>query len=209
MQLLESLRWRYATKRFAADRTVPAEDIRLLKQATNLAATSFGLQPFRVAVVSDPDLKQRLRAAGYDQPQFTEASHIFVFAARRTVTPGHVDAFIDRMAEVREVPRERIAGYGDYIKSSIEGKSAEFLHGWSVRQAYLALGTLLAAAGERRIDACPMEGFDTAQFDEILGLGERGLAACVVAAVGYRSPEDQTQHAAKVRVPLGELFLDL
>ncbi len=206
MKLLEDLRWRYATKRFDADRTVSESDLQTLKTATNLAATSFGLQPFRIKIVSDAATKEKLRAASYDQPQLTEASHIFIFCHKLDVAPEYVDAFMKRMAEVREMPTERIEGYGDYIKGSLEGKEAEFLQDWNRRQAYIALGNLMVAAASLRLDSCPMEGFDPEKYSDILGLKEKGLGAAVICPVGYRSAEDQTQFAKKVRWSEDEMF---
>ncbi len=209
MSLIESLAWRYATKRFAPDRVIPDEDLSTLKQAINLSATSFGLQPFRVVVVRDPAVKQQLRAASYDQAQLTECSHVFVFAAMKAMPPTHIDAFLDRMAEVRQTSRTQLNGFGDYMKGSVASKSAEATENWNQRQAYIGLGTLLAAAAELRIDSCPMEGFDAGAYDRLLGLAERGLTATVIAPVGYRSAADATQHHAKVRVALGEMFLEV
>jgi len=111
------------------------------------------------------------------------------------------------LADQRGIPFEAVKGYADYIKGSMASKDEAFVKEWSKKQAYIALGTLLAAAGELKVDTCPMEGFDPAQFDEILGLSEKGLSAAVIAPVGYRSAEDKTQHYAKVRFPLAEMFL--
>ncbi|MEM9525982.1 MAG: NAD(P)H-dependent oxidoreductase [Bacteroidota bacterium] len=205
--ILDALKWRYATKKFDSSRRVSEEDITTLKQAVNLTATSYGLQPFRVVLVSDEATKEKLREAAFGQPQLTTASHVFVFASKLEVSPEYVDAFIHRLAEGRGLALEAIQGYGDYIKGSLTTKDADFIKDWTRRQAYIALGSLLATAGELRVDSCPMEGFDPAKVDEILGLTEQGLTASVIAPVGYRSAEDQTQHAAKVRLPLAELFL--
>ncbi len=204
---IDSLKWRYATKSFDTDKKVSAEDIRTLKESINLTATSFGLQPFRVMVIDDPALKTKLRAASWDQPQLEESSHVFVFASKLDMTAEYIDDFVRRTAATRELSYEALSGYGDFMKNSIAGKDPEFIQDWNRRQAYIALGTLLAAAAELRIDACPMEGFDPAQYDELLGLKEKGLTAAVIAPVGYRSAEDPTQHAAKVRLPLEEIFL--
>ena len=207
MQLLEDLRWRYATKRFAEDRTVSEDDLRKLEEAVNLTATSFGLQPFRLLVVSDPALKEQLRTASYNQPQLTECSHVFVFCAMTEMPPEQIDRYVDRIAEVRDVPREQLNDYANYMKGSVAGKSVESIKAWNQRQAYLGLGTLLAAAAQLRIDSCPMEGFDAGEYDRILGLTDKGLTATVIAPVGYRSEDDATQHYAKVRVPLEEMVI--
>lgn len=207
ISIIEALEWRYATKKFDDSKRVSEADITLLKQAISLTATSFGLQPFRVVLINDKATKAKLRAAAYDQPQLTTASHVFVLAAKTGMTAEYVDGFIEMMAEQRGVPLDAISGYGDYIKGSVTSKSPAFLESWNKRQAYIALGSLLAAAGELKVDACPMEGFDSARFDDILGLTEKGLTATVICPVGYRSEDDATQHANKVRLPLDELFL--
>ena len=205
--IISALEWRYATKQFDPERTAADADIETLKNAVNLTATSFGLQPFRVMIVTDPAVKAKLREAAFDQPQLTTAGHVFVFAAKREMSPEYIENYIKMLADQRGIPFDSVKGYADYIKGSVAGKDSGFIEDWNKRQAYIALGTLLAAAGELKIDACPMEGFDNAKFDEILGLGEQGLTANVIAPVGYRSPEDTTQHYAKVRFPLEEMFL--
>lgn len=205
--IIEGLQWRYATKHFNKDRTVNEQDIQTLKEAVNLSASSYGLQPFRVIVVTDPAIKEQLRAASYGQAQLTESSHVFVFANKLDVSEDYVNDFIQRLATTRDTPFEALKGYADYINGSLGSKDAAFIRNWTSRQAYIALGTLLATAGELKVDACPMEGFEPEKFDEILGLPAQGLSTCVIAAVGYRSEEDKTRNAAKVRLPLADMFL--
>lgn len=205
---IDALQWRYATKRFDNSRTVSDADIETLKRSVNLTATSFGLQPFRVLVVTDPALKKQLRAASYDQPQLEESSHVFVIAAKTDMSLEYVEDFVKRLAEGRGMQYEDLKGYAEYIKGNVSSKNAEFIQAWNKRQAYIALGSLLIAAGELKVDACPMEGFDATKYDDILGLSKRGLTATVIAPVGYRSPEDKTAEAAKVRLPLEDLFID-
>ncbi len=206
--IVDALQWRYATKRFDATRQVSTEDIETLKQAINLTASSFGLQPYRLLVIKNEALKAQLREASYNQPQLTEASHIFVLASKTEMSPEYIDDFIRRTADARGIALENLEGYGTYIKGAVGGKSAEDIAAWNSRQAYIALGTLLATAAELRLDACPMEGFEAAKFDDILGLAELGLTATVIAPVGYRSTEDQTNGAAKVRLPLDTFVVE-
>ena len=205
--LIEALNWRYATKKFDTSKTVSDADISTLKQAVNLTASSFGLQPYRVLIVTDQETKSKLRAAAYDQGQVSDASHVFVFASKLDVTPEYVDEFIKLTAETRDIPVETIEGYGEYIKGSIADKDETFILNWNKRQAYIGLGSLLAAAGELRVDSCPMEGFDPGKFDEILGLKEKGLTATVIAPVGYRHADDHAAQYAKVRLPLSDMFI--
>jgi nitroreductase len=207
MQLIESLKWRYATKRFDPNRKVSDADLAKLKQAVALTASSYGLQPYRIALVRDPAIRQQLREASYDQPQITEASHLFVLAAKSDMTDAYVDDYVERIARTREQDPAEVKGYGDYMKGSIRNQSADFITNWNKRQVYIALGTLLAAAAELRIDSCPMEGFQPDAYDRILKLGERGLTATVVLPVGYRSEEDATAGHKKVRLSEDDLFI--
>lgn len=207
--IISALNWRYATKKFDATKTAETAHIQTIKEAVNLAATSYGLQPFRVILVTDKDTKAKLREAAYGQPQLTDASHIFVFAAMQDISDAYVDEYMQRVADTRGIDVANLAGFGSTIKGSVKGKSTDDVRTWNQRQAYIALGTLLQTAAELHIDACPMEGFVPAQFDEILGLTSKGLGSVVIAAVGYRSEEDGLAQAAKVRLPLNELFTEI
>lgn len=209
MNLIDSLQWRYATKQFDASKKISAADLQTLQDAVSLAPTSYGLQPFRVLLITDPELREKLKAAAYGQPQITDASHLFVFAHKLDITEAYIDDFMQRTAQARGIETESLAGYSQVIKGSVAGKSPEAIAAWNQRQAYIALGHLLVAAATHHIDACPMEGFDPASVDKILGLAEQGLATAVIAAVGYRSAEDKMQLAAKVRLPQSELFVNI
>lgn len=206
MNLLDALTWRYATKQFDATQKISEADLTFLKEAIRLAPTSYGLQPFRVLLVTDPAIREQLRAAAYGQPQLTDASHIFVFAHQLDMPADRIDEFIQRTADTRGLDPTALSGYGDMIKGSLAHRSPAEITAWNQRQAYIALGHLLVAAASRQIDACPMEGFDAAAIGEILGLGEQGLGAAVIAAVGYRSAADKMQHAARVRLSPEALF---
>ena len=205
--LTEALSWRYATKKFDTERRVSGEDLDALKTAVRLSASSFGLQPYRVAVVDEQSVQDRLLPHSYNQQQVADASHVFVFAAKLDVTPDYVDRFIELTAQVRAIPVDDVRGYGEYIKSNIANKDTTFIQDWNRRQAYIGLGTLLATAAELRVDACPMEGFDPAGYDEVLGLKEKGLTACVICPIGYRHPEDHAALYPKVRWPESEFYL--
>lgn len=206
---INALNWRYATKQFDADKTVDAASIQTLKEAVNLTATSYGLQPFRVILVTDKEIKAKLREASYGQTQLTDASHIFVFAAKNDISDEYVDDFMQRIADTRGIDVANLEGYGKTIKGSVYNRSTDDVRAWNQRQAYIALGTLLQTAAELHVDACPMEGFVPSQVDEILGLKEKGLGAVVIAPVGHRSSEDKMANAAKVRLTLDQLFTEI
>lgn len=205
MSLIQDLNWRYATKNMNGE-AVSTEKLEIILAATNLAATSYGLQPFTVLVVSNEEVKAKLQAAAYGQPQVGSSSAVLVFAVPVKITTSDVEAFIDLVATTRSMPVEALDGYKGMILSTVGALPAEQQQIWSAKQAYIALGTALAAAAEQKVDACPMEGFDAAQFDEILGLTAKGLKSVVIMPVGYRSADDATAQYIKVRKPESELF---
>ena len=206
---LENLNWRYATKKFDPAKKIPEDELADLLDAIRLTPSSYGLQPYRVLVIRDPSLRERLRPACWDQSQVTDASHVLVFASRADFDGELIDSYLEEVSDTRGIPVEDLSGYGEFMKSRLlpipAGDKAE----WSARQAYIALGNLLTAAAALRIDACPMEGFDADQVDEILGLKEINLTATLIAPIGYRSPEDNTQFNQKVRRPESEFFIHL
>ena len=204
MSLLQDLQWRYATKNMN-QQPVAEETVQAILEAANLSATSYGLQPFTLVVVSNQETKNALMGAAYGQPQVGHSSHVIVFTVPLTITQEHIDAFITNVATTRGLPLEALDGYKGMIVGSILSLTPEQQQGWSAKQAYIALGTALAAAAELKVDACPMEGFNAAQIDEILGLEAKGLKSVVMMPIGYRSEEDLTAHYKKVRKPLEEL----
>ncbi len=207
-ELREQLNWRYAVKQYDRTRTVSEEDWNVLEDSVLLAPTSFGLQPFKLIVITDPAIKERLREAAYGQPQITDSSHLAVFAYKKLLTPDDLAKFIDRVAEVRKVERESLADYEQVINGSAKRAiDGGFIEAWNSRQAYIALGFLLETAAMLGIDATPMEGFDAAKFNEILGLEE--YSAVVVAAIGYRSNEDWLAPLPKVRARREDLVVRL
>lgn len=206
MKLVDGLKWRYAVKRFDSTRKLTKDQINYLKEAINFIPSSYGLQPYKVLEIENPEIREKLRVAAYGQPQLTEAAHVFVFANFTDYNTDKVDAFIKLSAETNNIPEENSKGYRDMLNGMIGSMSPEQVSTWNSKQAYIALGALLSAAAEQEIDAAAMEGFDKSKFDEILGLKEKGLTSVCIGAVGYRSPEDQNQFLKKVRKPMDQLF---
>ncbi|WP_017257478.1 NAD(P)H-dependent oxidoreductase [Pedobacter arcticus] len=208
-EIIDSLNWRYATKSFNGDKKLTDNQLDGLLSAIQLAPSSFGLQPYKVIVVEDQKVKEQLKAAAYGQAQLTDASHIFVFAIEKNFSEKHVDSFIANIAETRGVAVADLKGFSDVMKGTVNSRSAEELDVWNSRQAYIGLGVLLETAALNRIDACPMEGFDNAKFDEILGLQIENLHAVAIAAVGFRAADDVYQHYTKVRKAKDNLFIHI
>ncbi|MEO1049722.1 MAG: NAD(P)H-dependent oxidoreductase [Bacteroidota bacterium] len=206
MELIENLKWRYATKKFDATKKVSAEDLEKIKEAIQLSASSYGLQLYKVLIIEDAELREKLKPAAWGQSQVTDASQLIVFCNYKQVEDQHIDEYLTLKAETQSLDVANLAGYGDFMKSKIGALSAEQQNAWTARQTYLALGNLLTVCSALKIDACPMEGFEPDQFDEILGLSEKNLNAAVIATIGYRSEEDATQHGPKVRKSAEALF---
>jgi len=206
-QLLGQLNWRYATKQFDPNRKISDQDWATIEQALLLTPSSGGLQPWKFIVVTDPAVRAKLLPASYGQAQITDASQLVVFAAKKNFSEADVDAFIRHTAATRGVPVESLAAYRDMLVGGIVKSMDEPARdAWARNQAYIALGNLLTSAALLGIDACPMEGFDRAQYDQILGLNAQGYASAVIATVGYRDASDQYATAPKVRFPKQQVF---
>ena len=205
---LAALHWRYATKKFDASKKLSAEEWAKFEQSLLLSPSSYGLQPYKFLVVTDQALKEQLRAAAHGQSQVTDCSHLVVFAARTDVTDADVDHYLARISQVRGTDVEHLkTGFGKVIKGDVvHGPRHAVVQEWCARQAYIALGQLMFFAALSSVDVCPMEGFDTDKFDEILGLPAQGYRAVVLAPVGHRAEDDGAASLPKVRFPAEELL---
>jgi nitroreductase/dihydropteridine reductase len=205
MSLLPDFNWRYATKRYDQSKKVSAEILDEVLEAIRMAPTSHGYQPFDVIVVSNAEVREKLRAASYNQPQITESSHVLVFAAWDTFSAEKLNQVFDAMAEARgasdKLEEQRASAIASYA-----GQPAEQQHQHAARQAFIGLGFGLAAAAHLRVDSSPMGGFNGAAYDEILGLKAKGLRSVVVMALGYRDEaNDWLVKQAKVRRPIDKM----
>jgi nitroreductase / dihydropteridine reductase len=201
------LEWRYATKKFDTSKELPAADLEYILNAGNLAATSYGLQPFNIIVVTDNEKKQALMANAYGQGHVGENSALIVLAARTDVDATFIAEYTKRIEDVRGLPTGSVDGYKDMMVGHLTNLTAEARLVWAQKQAYIALGTMMVAAAEKGIDHCGMEGFDPMKFDEVLGLDALNLHATVILPVGYRSAEDSTQAYKKVRRELSDIVV--
>jgi len=206
MKYTEDLKWRYANKQYDTTKKVSENDINTIKEAIQLSASSYGLQPYKILDIRDEALREHLKPLSWGQPQITDASHLFLFCNKLEVTESDVDDFLKMTADTRGKKIEALKEYGDVIKSTLSNFSADIMHAWTARQTYIALGNGLSAAAQLHVDSSPMEGFDVEAYNEKLGLKEQGYSACVLLAIGYRSEEDQLQYEKKVRKSVEELF---
>jgi nitroreductase len=208
-QFIKDANWRYATKKFDATKKISNVDLANLKEAIRLTASSYGLQPYKVIIVENPDLRAQLQPVSWGQSQIVDASHLLVFANIINFGEKEIDTTIHNMANTRNLPLEALQGYGDFMKSKLVSLPEDVKNTWTSKQTYLALGNLMNAAAELKIDVTPMEGFEPEKYNEILGLDKLGLNASLVATIGYRHEEDATQHYAKVRKSEEELFVTI
>ncbi len=207
--IIDALSWRYAVKEFDPNKKLSKEQLGVLLEALRLSPSSIGLQPWKFILVENPDLRAKLREASYGQSKVTDASHFIVFAARKDLDEAYVDRFVALTAKTQGVDAASLSGLKDMAMGALRSRTPEALVEWSARQAYIALGVLLAAAAAEGIDACPMEGFDPKKYDEILGLEAQGLAAQVAVAVGFRSEGDAYARLPKTRFPKEEVVVEM
>jgi len=209
MNLHEALNWRYATKRMSGQKIESAKADRII-ESIRLSASSLGLQPYHIFVIEDKALLAKIHENACKQPQILEASHVVVFAAWNDFSDSKVDAYMQQIAAERNVPLESLKGFEDNIKGLIKSRSTADNTTWASKQTYIALGFGLVAAAIEQVDATPMEGFNPAALDEILGIKEKGLQSTVILALGYRDEaNDYLAKAKKIRRKKEDLITTL
>lgn len=205
MKLIEELNWRYATKKMNGN-VVPQEKLDYILNAIRLSASSSGLQPYEIFVITDKEMLQKIRAFGYDQSTITDCSHLLVFAAWDSYSPEKIEKVFDRTIAERGLPANAMDDYKKLLWTLYEPLGKEWQANHAARQAYIALGTALIAAAEQQIDATPMEGFLPDEMDKLLELNIKGLKSVVMMPIGYRDAEnDWNVKMKKVRKPMEEL----
>ena len=206
MDIIDCYNWRYATKKFNPDKKIPNLDIELIKESIRLAPTSYGLQLFKVIVIENQTKKEELRKLSYNQSQVSDASHIFIFCNSTKVFEKDIDLYIKNKSIIQKIPVEENKGYGDFLKKTLLKKDSEEISTWTKNQLYIALTHLMTACASLKIDSCPIEGFDNLKYNAFLDINKKSLNAGVVAAIGYRSESDNSQHEKKVRKSIKDIF---
>lgn len=206
---IKDAHWRYATKKFDASKKVSKENLELLKEAIRLSTSSYGLQPYKVIIVEDVELRKTIQPVAWNQNQIVDASAIIIFANIIDFGAHEIDQYMENVAKTRDIELASFTKYADFVKTQISSLTNEEKNNWTSKQTYLALGNLLNAAAELKIDVTPMEGFEVEKLNQILGLDALGLNATLIAPIGYRHEEDVTQHWKKVRKSNEELFINL
>jgi len=209
MNLKDILHWRYSTKKFDEEKPLNEEQINHILELTNLSASSYGMQPFKMVVVKEQSIKRKLLEYSHGQTQIADSSHLIVFAARTDIDEAFIDTYVGHVAEQRNVPVESLAAYKTMLMNYINKKEEAALFKWASDQIYIALGSFLIACASEKVDACPIGGFTPNGYDEVLKLHEHHLKSVVVAVIGYRHKDDKYQYREKVRRPLEEMVVRL
>ncbi len=194
-----NLQWRYATKKFDASKKLNDADVHVLLEALRLSPSSFGLQPWKFLVITDPKIRKELVVHSWNQPQIVDASHLIVLCAHTDVDETSVKRFVEHIAHVRGISKDELKGYEDMMVGFVSRLSKDAKVEWAKKQVYIALGVLMTVCAEKRIDSCPMEGFDATAYDKILDLHKQNLTATVLLPVGYRAIDDSYAALKKVR----------
>jgi len=208
--VIDKLNWRYATKKFDTTKKVDDATLERILEAIRLAPTSSGLQPFEVLIVSNPELRAKIREVGWNQAQITDASHLLVFAAWDNITEARINMMFDLSNEQRGTVNEGWENYRQMLLGIVAARSEQANFDAAARQAYIALGVALVAAAFEGVDSTPMEGFDPAAVDQILSLKERNLRSVVILPIGYREADgDWLVNLKKVRRPRQQLVSEI
>jgi nitroreductase len=198
--VLEKLKWRYATKKMDPSKPVAPDKVERILEAVRLAPTSSGLQPFEVIVVTNPEVREKIKAIAWNQAQITDGSHLLVFAAWDNYTAERINTMFDLVNAERGSTNEGWENYRKMLLGTYPARDPQVNFEHAARQAYIGLGVALTAAAFEGVDSTPMEGFEPAKLDEILGLRERGLRSVAIVPLGYREADkDWLVNLKKVR----------
>jgi len=209
IDIIEKLKWRYATKNFDSSKIISEEKLMVLKQSFNLTATSYGLQPIKMLLIGSASVKEKLVSLTMNQPQVLNASHVIVLCIEKNVTDNYIKKYFSNVEHTRNTPREILNPFEKFLVDSFSEMPEERIQLWASKQAYLALGNLLTVCAVENIDACPIEGFEPEKYDELLDLKSKGLKSVLVLAVGYRDDKDEFSKMKKVRRGVDEVVIEI
>ena len=200
MDIIDKLNWRYATKQFDNTKKLSEAQVNKLITAANLTATSYGLQPSKVVLVENPEVREELVAHSYGQRQVADASHLLVITIYKELGNQQVDTFVDRISELRGVSTESLDGMSNMIKGFLSRMNEEEKKVWMSNQAHIVLGNLMTVCAVEGIDSCPIAGFVPGKYDEVLDLEKDNLKSVLVLPIGFRKDDDKYSKLPKVRM---------
>lgn len=208
MNLLEALNWRYAVK-FFSDEKISEVELKSLLNATRLSASSFGLQPYTMIVVKSREVRQQLLPFSYGQDKIAYSSHLIIFAVSTQIGDTTVDRYISKYAQIANKSHDELMLFSKHVKSMLATMTPGQKQAWAREQAYIALGHLLTCAALMKIDSCPMTGFDSEGYDNVLRLSEKDLTTTVICPIGRRHPDDTQADKPKIRFDYQDLVMEV
>lgn len=209
MNTIESLQWRYAVKKFDEHKFLPKEKINILKEAFNLTATSYGLQPVKLLIIRNKEIQQKLVTHSWNQQQVAQASDVLVFCIPKKYKATEVENYFSLVKKIRNTPNEILNPFKEFLTNDIAKKSQEELFLWNKNQAYLSMGNLLTVCAIEEIDACPMEGFIPEKYDEILNLEKQNLTSVLAMPIGFRAADCYMKDLKKVRKNTKDVVIEI
>ncbi|SIS68010.1 Nitroreductase [Zobellia uliginosa] len=209
MDSIKNLEWRYAVKKFDSGKILPQEKIERLKQAFNLTATSYGLQPITLVVIRNKELQKELVEHSFGQQQVVQASHVLVICIQSDIDEAYISRYFEQIKKIRGTSPDILDPFKKALVADFSKKEVHEIEQWSKNQAYLALGNLLTICAMEKIDSCPMEGFVPSAYDTVLNLKEKGLTSVLVLPVGYRADDDMFSEFKKVRKNIEESIIEI
>ena len=209
MNIIDSLKWRYAVKKFDTNKDLSEIQIETLKEAFNLTATSYGLQPLKLVIIKNKKIQEKLVPFSWNQQQILQASHLLVICIKDNYTTKEVENYFNLVQKIRNTPDEVINPFKKFLTAEIAKKTQEELYVSNKNQAYIALGNLLTVCASQEIDSCPMEGFTPDKYDEILDLTKDNLKSVLVLPVGFRASDDYMKDLTKVRKNISDSIIEI
>jgi nitroreductase/dihydropteridine reductase len=209
MNIINSLEWRYAIKKFDSAKKLSNQQIETLKKAFNLTPTSFGLQPIKMIVIENKELQEKFVELSYFQRQVADASHLLIICIKNDTTAEDINSYFNLEKETRNIEESTISNFRKQLLEMYKNKTVEERNLSAIYQAYIALGNLMTVCAIEKIDACPIEGFIPIKVDELLNLKELNLSSVLLLPVGYRDENDIMNSMKKVRKPLNEMVIDI
>tara|TARA_Y100000991_G_scaffold201150_1_gene173969 strand:+ start:128 stop:760 length:633 start_codon:yes stop_codon:yes gene_type:complete len=209
MNLIKSLKWRYATKVFDNNKIIDGVLVDKIKQGFNLTASSYGLQPVKLILLKNKKIQNELFSISMNQKQVLDASHIAIFCININIDSDYIEDYFKRIKKIRNTEESILSSYRKNLISIFSKMSQIDIESWATKQAYLAMGNLLAVCADLKVDTCPMEGFDSLAYDKYFNLNKKGLKSVLIMPMGYRSSQDILSKLEKVRKPISESIINI
>lgn len=209
MDIIEKLKWRYAVKEFDPTQAVSEDKIDILKEAFRLSPSSFWLQPWKLFIIKDRKIREKLVENTWGQRQVVDASDLFIFARPNNLGDEFVDKYIHDVALKRWIDKAELKGYEEMMKGFLNKMTEEEKITWANKQIYIALWNVMTVAASMNIDTCPIEWFIPEKYDDLLFLNSKWYSSVVILPVGYRSESDKYAQLNKVRFDTEEIVEEI